>query len=247
MSTEDELISIADEMTSIQGRFVHSSSEMFLKTEDEAEFKRLSIEAKVILDDCLGRANDFSMNLLSSVNSGSGGFFGGPSYACVGEAISIIRGAVNQIRRRPNSRNSTLSALAAKPPYVDPSRLAALQAISGKKYDPTRLSQFCGELNIAHENDCFMTIAMLVRAITDHVPPIFGCNSFSEFSNNYGGSSSFKKSMKHLNDSLRNIADAHLHEQIRNRESVPTITQVNFSADLDVLLAEVVRLLQGTT
>ena len=83
---------------------------------------------------------------------------------------------------------------------------------------------------------------MLVRAITDHVPPIFEFKSFLELANNYGGAASFKKSMKHLDQSLRNIADACLHTQIRQTESIPTAIQVNFSADLDVLISEVIRI-----
>jgi hypothetical protein len=104
-------------------------------------------------------------------------------------------------------------------------------------------------LNIAHVHDCHMTIAMLVRTIVDHVPPVFGCKTFSDVANNYAGSQSFKRSMQHLDRALRNIADAHLHTHIRRRESVPTGAQVAFRQDLDVLLAEVLRVvgLQGVT
>lgn len=246
MPIADELIEMADAMTALQAKFVRSSGEMYLQTADQAEFKRLSLESKAMLDEALGRDNDFSLNLIHAINSGSGGFFGGPSYACVTEASSIIRGAVNQLRRRPVAQTVTLRGTAAKLPYVDPSRLAALRGIPARTYDPARLAQLCGELNVANENDCFMSIAMLVRAIVDHVPPIFGCSTFSEVANNYGGATSFKKSVKNLNDSLRNIADAHLHVQIRNRETLPTAVQVNFSADLDVLLGETIRLLQGS-
>ena len=87
-----------------------------------------------------------------------------------------------------------------------------------------------------------MSVAMLVRSIVDHVPPLLGSKSFPEVANNYRGASSFKKSMQNLDRSLRNIADAYLHVQIRSKESVPTPVQVNFCADLDVLLAEIIRL-----
>jgi hypothetical protein len=90
-----------------------------------------------------------------------------------------------------------------------------------------------------------MAVAMLVRAILDHVPPIFSCKNFAEVSNNYGGGSkSFKQSMANLESSSRKIADSHLHTQIRSKEILPNKTQVNFSNDLDVLLAEIVRLLK---
>jgi len=242
VTAKADLLSIADRMAAIQQRFVQSRSEMILKTEDQAEFKGLAVEAKVILDASLGHANDFSMNLIDAVNSGSGGFFGGPSFACVGEAVVLVRAAVNHLRRQPLMRGSALRPAAMRPPYVDPSRLAAIRASSGSKWDLSRLAQMCDELNVAHDNDCFMSIAMLVRGIVDHVPPIFGCVSFNEVPNNYSGATSFKKSMQNLNHSLRNIADAYLHVQIRAKESTPTAVQVNFSADLDVLLAEVLRI-----
>jgi hypothetical protein len=38
-------------------------------------FKRLAIEAKALLDQTLGFANDFSFNLANAVNAGSGGLF----------------------------------------------------------------------------------------------------------------------------------------------------------------------------
>lgn len=84
----------------------------------------------------------------------------------------------------------------------------------------------------------------MTRVIVDHIPPIFGMNSFSEVANNYNGTKSFKDSMQHLDKSLRKIADAALHTQIRKRETLPNRTQINFYNDLDVLLAEIVRLLK---
>jgi hypothetical protein len=50
--------------------------------------------------------------------------------------------------------------------------------------------------------------------------------------------------MNHLDSSARKIADQHLHAQVRNSEVLPNIVQVDFSNDLDVLLAEIVRVLK---
>lgn len=77
------------------------------------------------------------------------------------------------------------------------------------------------ELNLAHEHDAYFTTAMLVRAITDHVPPIFGVGSFAEVANNHSGGRSFGDQMKHLDNSLRKVADGLLHQQIRKAESLP--------------------------
>jgi hypothetical protein len=82
----------------------------------------------------------------------------------------------------------------------------------------------------------------LVRAITDHIPPIFGKGSFREVASSHGGRS-FKESMEYLDRGLRKIADNQLHSPIRHKESLPTAQQVHFSPMLDVLLGEIIVLL----
>jgi hypothetical protein len=127
--------------------------------------------------------------------------------------------------------------------YVDPARIAQLGIIRSEKYDLTRLIELCRELNVCYDNESYLAVAVLTRALLDHVPPIFGVTTFSEVANNYKGSRSFREAMSHLDTSCRKIADAHLHVQIRRKEVLPTKTQVNFASDLDLLLAEIVTLL----
>lgn len=107
-----------------------------------------------------------------------------------------------------------------------------------------RWRAFCREINVAAANRCHMSTAMLLRTILNHVPPVLGLKTFAEVANNYGepkSQKSFKASMQRLENSLRNIADMHLHSPIRSREDVPTAVQVDFAADLDVLLGEIIR------
>jgi hypothetical protein len=124
--------------------------------------------------------------------------------------------------------------------YVDKKRFQALKKKSGK-FDFSRLGQMLTELDHAFSIENYISVILLVRAVLDHVPPIFNLNTFAEVANNYG-TKSFKDSMSHLENSSRKIADAYLHTRIRNKESLPSKTQVNFSNDLDVLLAEIVRI-----
>lgn len=126
--------------------------------------------------------------------------------------------------------------------YVNPARIDALKSLKSNTFDFRKLVKLCEELNICYQYECYLSLVMLTRAIIDHVPPIFGCKSFSQISNNYNGSKSFKDSMFHLSGSLRKIADQHLHCQIRKNESLPTLTQADFSNDLDVLISEIVRI-----
>jgi hypothetical protein len=145
------------------------------------------------------------------------------------------------------TKSNTIIDVKEYPPernYVDTRRLEDLKSIKNDNFDLTRLIKLCEEINIACHNNCHMTIAMIMRAIIDHVPPIFGTTSFSEVANNYSGSKSFKDSMQLLDRSLRNVADSHLHVQIRRKETLPSFTQVNFMADLDLLLSEVIRILK---
>lgn len=129
-------------------------------------------------------------------------------------------------------------------PYVAEERLTEIAQIQSKRFDTAKLICLLREINAAYNSDCHLAIGMLVRATIDHVPPIFGFDTFAEVSNNYKGTKSFKRILKRLNDSLRNLADSYLHVQIRKVESLPTFNQVDFRAELDALLGEVSRVLQ---
>ena len=130
-------------------------------------------------------------------------------------------------------------------PYVAEERIEELAEIQSDRFSSIKLICLLRELNSAYNNDCHYSVGILVRAVIDHVPPIFGFTTFQELANNYQGPKSFKLGMKRLNDSLRNLADSYLHVQIRNIESLPTMNQVDFRAELDALLSEVSRVLQG--
>lgn len=125
--------------------------------------------------------------------------------------------------------------------YIDPTRISELNDINSSDLDLKKLVVLCEELNAAYTNGSKHSMAFLVRAIIDHVPPIFGCKNFGEVTNNYAGGGSFKQSMKNLDNSSRKIADKHLHTQVKKKEALPTLKQVDFSPDLDVLLAEILQ------
>ena len=142
---------------------------------------------------------------------------------------------------RTNRNNLSLTENSSM--FVDHERIEQLKKMNNEKFDLSKLIRKCEELNIAYSSESYFSVSMLIRAITDHIPPIFNKNSFSEVAGGYG-TKSFKDSMIHLDKSSRKIADSFLHTHIRRKESLPTKTQVNFSNDLDVLLGEIVRILQ---
>lgn len=132
--------------------------------------------------------------------------------------------------------------------FVEAIRIQELGSLQQNiPFDTAKLGQMLAELNLAYENHSFLSCIFLVRAILDHVPPIFGLETFTEIANNYaGGGKSFRKSMQHLQNSSRNIADSYLHLRIRQNETLPTKTQIEFRADIDVLIGEVIRILRAS-
>ena len=127
-----------------------------------------------------------------------------------------------------------------KTSFIHKDRIDSLKKISNSKFDLSRLIRFCEEMNSNYQLGNYLSVAMIGRSILNHVPPLFGFQTFNEVANNYGNAS-FKKNMQHLNVTLRNIADSYLHDTIRIKESLPNEIQVNFSQDLDSLLAEIIR------
>lgn len=125
------------------------------------------------------------------------------------------------------------------------SRLAELRKLVSSQFDFKKLIRLCEEINTVYSEKCYFATAMLTRGLLDHVPPLFGYNTFSEVANNYGGGGkSFKDTIQHLENAARKVADAHLHMPIRKSETLPAAQQVNFASQLDVLLAEIVRITQ---
>ena len=113
-----------------------------------------------------------------------------------------------------------------------------------EKYDLNKLIRMCKELNDNYSLNNYLACGMLIRAILDHVPPIFDKKTFPEVANNYG-TKSFRDIVLPLEDTARKISDSYLHNPIRKKELLPNKTQVSFQPNMDVLLSEIVRVLSA--
>ncbi len=235
---EDDLLNIIDELEFLNTQFIKDSMGNFLGSENQAYFERLFLEAKTLIGEHLGRPNDYSNSLMNSYNEGVGGFMGGPSQVCIMQVIEIVRGAIKQMQRKKINPEIKAPQIGT---YIDVSRLEEIGSISSGEWDFSRLIQMCKELNTAHQNRNYISVAMLIRGIIDHIPPVFGKETFNEVANNHSGQS-FCKSMKKLHESMRNVSDMYLHQQIRSKESLPTENQTDVKIELDTLIAEVIRL-----
>lgn len=242
---ESHIQHVLEELRALQDGFSNppNSSVPSLNGTDRAKFKRLVIEAKSLIDAGLGRINDFGVPLLRMQNLSGFGAWNPPTPDDVLEAIALVEGGLNQVRRK-QVQPQKVAGGSPLPLYVDAQRILQLQAVKRPEWDLRKLLRLLQEINLAHANGMHMATAMLVRAVADHVSPILGCRTFSEVANNYTAPRTFCDHMKHLDGSMRKVADMHLHQQVRKSEVLPTATQVDFKAALDILLAEILRILQ---
>ncbi len=133
--------------------------------------------------------------------------------------------------------------------YISLERIAELKQISLITFDLQKLIKLCEEINSSFMNGNYLAVIALTRAVIDHIPPIFGVSNFQEVVNNYKSirpnkQTSFQALMDHLDKSAKKIADYYLHVQIRKTELLPTANQIDFKNNLDMLLAEIVRILK---
>lgn len=127
--------------------------------------------------------------------------------------------------------------------YVDKKTLLRLNKIESDNFDLSRLISFCNELDDNYSLENYHSCAMLLRAVLDHIPPIFGKKNFEDVCAQHGGRS-FKDIMRPLNETAKKIGDDYLHTQISKKVLAVTKTQVSFQANLDTLLNEVAAILE---
>lgn len=207
--------------------------------------------ATVALEHSLGKDDLYTRTVRASLSSGSMR----DDSISLSKVLSADHALVNALDglNRFHARDGLNAVVSQLPPtigarldFVNSGRIREISMSRTKRLDVTRLVRMLEELNIVAASDCHICTAMLVRAIVDHVPPIFSKASFTDVASQHGGKS-FKEHMSHLDKSLRKIADGHLHQQIRRSESLPTPQQIAFGPALDTLLAEVACVLQEET
>lgn len=128
--------------------------------------------------------------------------------------------------------------------YINQERITDIENLKSTKFDFSRLIQICKEINYNARNENYLAVGALTRMLLDHIPPIFGHDTFKAASANYKSGKSLKKSLQHLENVSRDIFDRILHSTIRKTESLPTSHQVDFSASIDLLLEEIIRIIK---
>jgi hypothetical protein len=121
---------------------------------------------------------------------------------------------------------------------VAPDLIERLSAARSSKLDLTCLVRMCREINSSVSHGNIVATALLMRAVLNYVPPVFGHETFPQVLANIGRS--LKESFDHLENGLRKIADFHTHRRIGATDSYPSIAQVEpFKPQFELLLHEV--------
>ena len=142
--------------------------------------------------------------------------------------------ALKEAAQDPNYAANVASNAA----FLNTDLIIKLKAVRGARLDTTKLVKMCEELNDAYARGNYISSALLLRAIINHVPPVFGVSTFSEVVAHAGRS--VKAILARLNDEARPIADLHAHCLMRATEHVPTKNQLEpYKAAFEVLINEV--------
>lgn len=129
--------------------------------------------------------------------------------------------------------------VASNSAFLNADLFLALKALPAAKFDASKLVKICDELNDTYARGNYIAAVLLIRAVMNHVPPIFKAASFKEMVSQ--SNRSVKAIFAQLEDEARPIADLHTHMHIRTIEHVPTKNQIEpYKAAFEILISEVI-------
>lgn len=121
---------------------------------------------------------------------------------------------------------------------VESGLIAQLSEKKSSALDVGSLVRMCKEINSSYAHGNILATALLMRTVLNHIPPVFGHDSFAQVVANAG--KSLKDNFEHLENGLRKIADFHAHRKIATPESYPSVAQVEpFRPQFELLLQQV--------
>jgi hypothetical protein len=127
--------------------------------------------------------------------------------------------------------------------FVDEEILLKLRNIKNPNFDLSKLIRFLEELNEAYRFGNYLSSILILRAIMNHIPPIFGLSAFSQIVAQ--SPKSIKSLLSRLEEDARPIADLHTHMMIRKLEHLPTKNQIEpYKSSLEILLNEIINKLE---
>ncbi len=138
------------------------------------------------------------------------------------------------------------SSIKTQPKETEPTSLYVreeiIEAIKSKKdgFNYKKLLKLMTELNKNYLDSNAYSCLALIRAITDHIPPLLGYISFAEVVNNYKGAKTTKNYISNLHND-RDVSDDSLHTRISKSEDLIDMDNVPNKQFLNKLLQECIE------
>jgi hypothetical protein len=142
-------------------------------------------------------------------------------------------------------RSEDWPALGEQPVWIIESGLIErLARLRSPEFSPSLLVTMCNEINSSFRNGNLVATILLMRAVLNYVPPVFGRDTFSQVVANSGRS--LRDSFDHLENGLRKIADFHTHRLLDSADLSPTRAQVEpFKPQFELLLQQAVAAVEA--
>ena len=123
--------------------------------------------------------------------------------------------------------------------FVELSVISELKATTAAKFDLSKVARLCEELNSSYAAGNYLASILLIRMLLNHVPPIFGHQTFAQVVSN--APRSMKDLLRPLEEKARDVADHHTHSLVRHKECLPTKGQIEpFKPNIELLLHELI-------
>lgn len=121
---------------------------------------------------------------------------------------------------------------------IQPELIERLADAHSVKLDVAFLVQMCREINSCFAHGNLVATMLLMRAVLNYVPPLFGHETFAQVVANIGRS--LKEGFDQLENGLRKVADYQTHRRIGPVELYPSPAQVEpYKPPFELLLQQV--------
>lgn len=129
--------------------------------------------------------------------------------------------------------------------FVNSQVIERLRSVDQTRFKTVFLVRLCEEINSCFSHGNIVCTALVMRTVLNHIPPVFGRNSFKEVVES--GPRSTKSIFRHLEDGLRKIADSLGHGTISSTPLYPSASQVEpYKPQFEVLLNTVYQRIQDS-
>jgi hypothetical protein len=132
-----------------------------------------------------------------------------------------------------------------RPSYIEQALIENLEAAqAATKWNLKKLLQLVRELNENYVSENVYACHALLRAILDHVPPIFGQKTFGSVIDQHGWGRTDKNYMKRLGE-FRAQGDDTMHRPVDRREDILSFHDLPARAAVNRLVSELVAILES--